>query len=106
MDARPLGSDKAKVFPGSLRAQPERKWSDLCATWIDVHAIQILLNDQPGCRAAQVDEVRVVSTQRPARDLTRGSNCLDRPRFFVNCQQQVEGVEKEVPGAARRVENA
>src|SRR5208337_3419044 len=55
-DARPVGCSHAQVFPSPLRPQPQRQRSDLCAARIDVHAIEIMFNYEPGCSPAQVGE--------------------------------------------------
>ena len=109
-DAGPVGGLHAGLVPGALGAQPEAQPGDLRGARVDVDAVDVVLDDEAGHFA---EERRFVGKGGGEGDEGReGLGGLrgvvravgDFPGFVVDDGEEVEGVEAEVHGAARRVE--
>src|SRR5581483_2030697 len=102
---RPLHRRNLELLPCTLGAKPERQRSDLRGARVDVHAVEIVLNNECWRGAPEAREVWVVVSQTPTRRLTspvrRRCPCL-----LVDREKKVEAVEEEMTRAAGRVENA
>ena len=94
-----------EVLVGALRAEPEREGRDLRAPGVDVHAVEVVLDDQRRCRLAKLRELGVVRTEGPAGQRA-GRGCVTgRPRLLVDREQEVERVQEEVAGATGRIQD-
>jgi hypothetical protein len=89
----------AMIAECPLCAHPQGKLGDLGAARIDVHAVQVVLQDQHGHFAKESLAIWKVEGQGAASGFALRLVWIS-PGFVVDRQQQVEGVEQEVPGAA------
>ena len=83
---------------GPLATEPEGQRRNLGAPQVDVDAVQVVGEDQPGNIPPQVFQLRVILLECRA-EVGVGVG------FLVDRQQQVEAVQQEVAAAAGRVEN-
>jgi len=72
---------------------------------IDVDAVEVVREHEGRCRPPKCVDVRVVLGQRLARRLALGTLRVG-VGLLIDREQEVEGVQQEVPAAAGWVENA
>ena len=99
-----LGPDP-EVLVGALGAKPEREGGDLRAAGVDVHAVQVVLDDQRRRRFAKLLEHGVVIPQAAPGQRAGRALVTSLPGLHVDREQQVERVQKEVPGPAGGIQD-
>ncbi len=103
-DRRALPATDPQVVISPLGTQPQGKRGDLGGARVDVDAMEVVTEDEPGNGPVQVLPGRVVLPQiasgprgcRPPAVL---------PGLFIDAMEEVECVKQEVTGSARRVQD-
>ena len=95
-------------MPSALRSQPQRQGGDLRGARIDVHTVDVVLDDQARHVARECRLVFIGLAQWLQGRLglgghierTRAVLLFPGPSFAVDLGKQIEGIQAEVHGAA------
>src|SRR5690348_1570947 len=103
-DLRAFGAPDAEVAVRLLRAHPQGELSDLRTARVNVHTVEVVREYEARNGLPKDIETRVVFGERPACDLAIRALRVG-VRLFVDREQEVERVQKEVPAATRWVQH-
>ena len=103
-DRRALPAANPQVVIGPLGTQPQSKRGDLGGARVDVDAMEVVAEHESRNGPAQVPLGRIVLPQI-ASGLSGRRPPAVLPGFLIDAVEEVECVEKEVTGPARRVQD-